>query len=92
MLTETQNHKLQHDVLHCHDCRVWDPENQPSVLANFARDPHFYDEELFWQIPNGTFFVTLHGDKIPLWTEFMLCQAHKAEYRTLDQDQPNRET
>lgn len=84
MLTKSQTLNLEHEVLHCHDCRVWDPENQPSVLDNLRRDPDFYQDELFWMIPNGTFFVTLHGDRIPLWTEFKLCAAHKAEYQQLD--------
>lgn len=84
MLTKSQTLNLEHDVLHCHDCRVWDPENQPSVQDNFARDPDFYKDELFWMIPNGTYFVTVHGDRIPFWTEFKLCPAHKAEVQRLD--------
>lgn len=84
MLTDTQRHNLQHDIRFCHDCHVWDPDNQPSVLDNLRKNPDHYKDRLFWSFPNGTFFVTIHGDKIPFWTEYILCAAHQAEYQQLD--------
>ncbi len=59
------------ELFKCNDCRVWDPENQPSVMQNLIRDPKHYADKVFMFVKTGQ---ELYG--APLSVELMLCDKH----------------
>lgn len=64
----------KHPYISCLDCWVWDPENQPSVLAKLEADPTYYDDKAIMLVPNGE---VLYGH--PLYTDLLLCTKHETE-------------
>lgn len=72
----SEEYALIQEVLHCRDCHVWDPENQPSVLRQLQQDPHCYDNRVIACLPNGMSLSLPMGGSVPLHTDFVLCDKH----------------
>lgn len=73
-------------------CAVWDPENQPSVMANVEKDLHFYDDRQILWVYNGTYYGGAFG-RIPLSTEVLLCKTHEdPNFTTNTQDTTSTQT
>lgn len=70
---------LEAETLRCSDCRVWDPENQPSVLRALAEDPNKYKDRFFVTVLSGT-ALEFGGVSIPLWVEILTCKAHEQKW------------
>jgi hypothetical protein len=65
------------ELLRCRDCRTWDPENQPSVLAELERtNGQAYADRWFIAVKSGVTMNFGFGD-IPLWTELIVCDTHE---------------
>jgi hypothetical protein len=60
------------ELYRCGDCRVWDPESQPSVLRELERDPHAYDDRRIVWVSTGQ---RLYG--MQLGVELLLCKKHE---------------
>ncbi len=68
--------QFDRDIYACHNCHVWDPDNQPSVQRELERDPSAYVERIFMTIENGMTLDVGDGLRIPLSTELVLCEPH----------------
>lgn len=63
------------ELYKCKDCRVFDPDNQPSTKRALERNPHVYDNKLIVIVRTGR---NLFG--MPVMVQMMLCSKHeKAE-------------
>lgn len=73
-------------------CALWDPENQPSVMANIEKDLHFYDDRQVLWVYNGTYYGWASG-RIPLSSEVLLCKTHEdPNFTTNAQDTTSTQT
>jgi hypothetical protein len=57
-------------------CRVWDPDNQPSVQRELERDPDAYKDRIFFTIQNGMTLSIPGVGSAPLHTDMLLCKKH----------------
>jgi hypothetical protein len=71
------------ELMHCRDCFVWDPDNQPSVQRQLERDPDAYADRLLVTVQNGMFFDT-GAFQIPLSTDLLLCTQHQKRFEELN--------
>lgn len=71
-------HATDAELIRCRDCRVWDPENQPSVMAKLRDNPDAYANRQFMLVKNGMYLTGPFG-QIPLHTELILCEAHEVQ-------------
>lgn len=72
-------------ILHCKDCRVWDPENQPSVLRAFELNPDAFRNRRLLMVDSGMKLTLSPGFTIPIFTEMLLCEKHQKEAEALEQ-------
>jgi hypothetical protein len=59
----------------CNSCRVWDPENQPSVLAKLDD----YKDRQIETVKSGMTLTVPGVGVIPLWVDILLCKEHEHE-------------
>jgi hypothetical protein len=67
----TEEWKLIQEVHGCPDCRVWDPENQPSVLRQLEQDPHSYDDKVIVSLLTNDYAYSMR-----LHRDYLLCANH----------------
>lgn len=72
---QTAQRPTDDELIKCHDCRVWDPENQPGVMAKLLEDPNAYADRKTLLVKNGM-TLGFPGGTVPLWTELLLCTTH----------------
>lgn len=65
------------ELLRCRDCRVWDPDSQPSVQRQLERDPDAFEDRL-WALLETGMSLAGPGFQLPLSVELLLCPRHQA--------------
>jgi hypothetical protein len=56
----------------CRECRIWDPDNQPSVARELERNPNAYKDRWFAWVKTPNF---AYGQQ--LYVELVLCKEHE---------------
>jgi hypothetical protein len=67
--------ELENAIRKCVDCRIFDPENQPSVQKRLEDG---WEPEV-WTMLNGMTLRTNDGFSIPLSSDYVPCERHLAK-------------
>lgn len=70
--------ELERETIKCSDCRIWDPENQPSVQR--ALEEGRYKGRLVVTVRNGTTMSFPSVGTVPLWSDVLTCVEHQEKW------------